>query len=149
MTTCRLSRGQYLGCQALIVRRQALIFAVTHFLSTAGALMLWCSDLDLLAEIRPVLVGMQAVLHREEEAWVHSGAEATDEDFLNSGAAAFVLSVLASSGLAAPVVPADEAFAVYALQRALEAGDRGAYLAMANRLFEGRGVEQDCGEGMR
>jgi TPR repeat protein len=80
---------------------------------------------------------------------VRSGSEPKDEEVADSASAAFLLYVLVSSGIAAPLVPREDAFAVHVLKRAMEAGDLGAQLALAERLFEGRDVERDCSEGMR
>lgn len=75
--------------------------------------------------------------------------EPSDGALMRSGNAAFLLASLASSGFADPLVPRDDAFAVHALRQAMAALDLGAELALADRYFEGRGVEQNCSEGMR
>ena len=63
--------------------------------------------------------------------------------------AAFLLASLASNGFAAPLVPRDDAFAVHALQQAMRASDLGAQMALSDRYLHGRGVAQNCTEGMR
>ncbi len=83
--------------------------------------------------------------------WVEvAGAEdVLDEGLLRSGMAAFLLASLASNGFASPLVPRDDSFAVHALQQALSASDLGAQMALSDRYLHGRGVVQNCTEGMR
>ena len=69
---------------------------------------------------------------------------------LFSGMAAFLLASLAATGLAAPLVPRDDAFGVHALERAVAASaDLAARLALADRLLEGRGVPLNCTAGFQ
>ncbi len=80
------------------------------------------------------------------EGWVRAGGaqEPSDDALMRSGNAAFLLASLASTGFADPLVPRDDTFAVHALSQAMAALDLGAELALADRYFEGRGVEQNC-----
>jgi TPR repeat protein len=84
-------------------------------------------------------------------AWARVGGaeDASDDALLRSGMAAFQLASLASNGFATPLVPRDDAFAVHVLRQAMSAGDLGAEMALADRYFYGRGVTQNCTEGMR
>lgn len=94
---------------------------------------------------------MEQAASRVEDGWAGAGgANDTSEDvLLRSGMAAFLLAALASSGVASPLVHRDNAFAVHALRQAMEATDLGAQMALADRYFHGRGVAQNCTEGMR
>lgn len=95
----------------------------------------------------------QALAYPGEDTWLASdatleGPEAADLTI--HGMAAFSLAALAASGLAAPHLPRDDAFALYALERAVEASsDLAARMAMADRLVMGRGVEQACPAGFQ
>ncbi|BDA45006.1 Protein sel-1 homolog 1 [Coccomyxa sp. Obi] len=85
------------------------------------------------------------------QGWMEvDGAEdASGDVLLRSGMAAFLLASLASNGFASPLVPRDDAFAVHALRQAMSASDLGAQMALSDRYLHGRGVVQNCTEGMR
>ena len=86
------------------------------------------------------------------QPWLSGNTSTADlgtDDLALHGFAAHTLASLAASGLAAPLLPRDDAFAVYALGRAVEAtDDLGARMAMADRLLQGRGVAQSCPAGV-
>lgn len=85
------------------------------------------------------------------QGWVEVARadDVSGDVLLRSGMAAFLLASLASNGFASPLVPRDDAFAVHALQQAMSAPDLGAQMALADRYLHGRGVVQNCTEGMR
>ena len=83
----------------------------------------------------------------EEEADV---AELVDTAALSSAAdAAFMLAVLAATGIAAPHVPMNDSWAVKTLHAAAQGGSPEANLALAHRYFTADGVPGSCQEGLR
>ena len=96
----------------------------------------------------PCCMCLQALAFPGEEPWLASDATVEAADLTVHGMAAFSVAALAASGLAAPQLPRDDAFALYALERAVEASDDlAARMAMADRLLQGRGVEPACPAG--
>ena len=76
--------------------------------------------------------------------------ELVDTDALSTAAdAAFMLAVLAATGIAAPHVPMNDTWAVKAWHAAAQAGSEEAQLALAHRYFMGDGVPASCQEGLR
>lgn len=63
--------------------------------------------------------------------------------------AAFMLAVLAASGIASPHVPLNDSWAVKALHAAAQGGSAQANLALAHRYFMADGVPGSCQEGLR
>jgi hypothetical protein len=101
----------------------------------------------------PTLHSVRQVLaYPGEDPWLASNATLEGPaaaDLTYHGMAAFSLAALAASGLAAPQLPRDDAFALYVLRRALEASsDLAARMAMADRLLQGRGLERACPAGL-
>ena len=97
---------------------------------------------------------IQALAQPGQESWLHSNSSSGDgggqADMVFSGMAAFLLASLAATGLAAPLVPRNDSFAVHALERAvLASNDLAARLALADRLLEGRGTPLNCTAGFQ
>ncbi|KAK3284484.1 hypothetical protein CYMTET_7866 [Cymbomonas tetramitiformis] len=65
-----------------------------------------------------------------------------------SANALFLMSVLASSGIAPAVVPHDEKWALEALKKAVSGGSLEAAMAIGDRLVSGRGMKQNCQAGL-
>lgn len=63
--------------------------------------------------------------------------------------AAFMLAVLAATGIASPHVPLNDSWAVKALHAAAQGGSAQANLALAHRYFMADGVPGSCQEGLR
>ncbi len=77
-------------------------------------------------------------------------AELVDTEALSNAAdAAFVLAVLAATGVASPHVPLNDTWAVKALHAAAQGGSPEANLGLAHRYFMGDGVPANCQEGLR
>ena len=93
----------------------------------------------------------QELAYTGGQPWLSANISVADlekEDLALHGLVAHTLASLAASGLAAPLLPRDDAFAAYALERAVEAtNDLGARMAMADRLLQGRGAKQSCPAG--
>lgn len=76
--------------------------------------------------------------------------ELIDTEALASAAdAAFMLAVLAATGIASPHVPFNDSWAVRALHAAAQGGSPEANLALAHRYFMADGLPGSCQEGLR
>ena len=76
--------------------------------------------------------------------------ELVDTAALSSAAdAAFMLAVLAATGIASPYFPMNDSWAVTTLHAAAQGGSPEANLALAHRYFMADGVPGNCQEGLR
>ena len=95
-------------------------------------------------------VSVLMCLHASQAGEQEGSTELSDTTALSVQAnAAFILAVLAATGIASPHVAVNDSWAVKALHAAAQGGSAEANLALAHRYFMADGVPGNCQEGFR
>eukprot|EP00897_Mesotaenium_endlicherianum_P011062 jgi/Mesen1/9985/ME000072S09396 len=76
--------------------------------------------------------------------WLDGDGVRRLEEEKRAGAAQFLLGVLSATGVLPHHAPLNDSLAVEQLTRAAHAGSLHAWLALANRYYQGRGVQKSC-----